>query len=95
MEFSEETGTGRIIGDLPFQNDTSNYIVESTTAISDRKDGVWLFAGNWLKPTNPILLFNTTTKEVYYSSANTTSLPTLYQTPASVSDGRADISLGD
>jgi hypothetical protein len=85
VEFDEETGTARIIGDLPFQNDTS--IVESITAIHDGKDGVWLFAGSWPKPTNPILLFNTTTKDVYSSSVNTTSLPTLYIAPASVSDG--------
>jgi hypothetical protein len=92
MEFSEETGTARILGDLHFQNDTS--AVQSTTAISDGKDGVWLFAGNGQKPTNPILLFNTTTKAVYSSSADTTSMPTLHYAPASVSDGRYGYLIG-
>jgi hypothetical protein len=92
MEFGEETLTARIIGDLPFQNSTS--VVESTTAISDGKDGVWLFAGDDPKPTNPILLFNTTTEDVYSSSANTSSLPTLCYLPASVSDGRYGYLIG-
>jgi hypothetical protein len=85
MEFSEETGSARIIGDLPFQNGTSP--VTSTTAVPDGKDGVWLFAGNDRKPTNPILLFNTTTKDIQSSLANATSMPTLFYLPASVSDG--------
>jgi hypothetical protein len=38
MEFSEETETARIIGDLPFQNDSSS--VYCTTAIPDGKDAV-------------------------------------------------------
>jgi hypothetical protein len=92
MEFSEETGTAGIIGDLPFQNGTDG--VASTTAIPHGKDGVWLFAGCNQKPTNPILFFNTTTKDIYSSSANTTSLPTLYYLPASVSDGRYGYIIG-
>jgi hypothetical protein len=92
MEFSEETGTARIIGDLLFQNNYSG--VDTTTAIPDGKDGVWLFAGNPQKPSNPILLFNTTTKNVHSSSANTSSLPTLYFAPASVSDGRYGYLIG-
>jgi hypothetical protein len=92
MEFSEESGTARIIGDLPFENGPS--AVYSTTAIPDGKDGVWLFAGDTPKSTNPILLFNTTTKDIYSSSANTTSLPTLYYLPASVSDGRYGYLIG-
>jgi hypothetical protein len=75
MEFSEEAGTARIIGDLPFQNGPS--FVYSTTTILDRKDGVWVFAGDSPKPTNPILLFNATTKDASSLSANTTLLPTL------------------
>jgi hypothetical protein len=39
-------------------------------------------------------LFNTTTKAVYRSSANTTSLPTMYYAPASVSDGRYGYLIG-
>jgi hypothetical protein len=83
MEFSEETERARIIGDLPFQNGTSTVV--STTAIPDGNDGVWVFSGSYVKPSNPILLFNTTTKEV--SSSANTSLPTLFFRPASVSDG--------
>jgi hypothetical protein len=84
MEFIEDTETARIIGELPFQNGT--YTVLSTTAVPDGKDGVWLFAGDYEKPTNPVLLFNTTTKDVSSSSANTTNFPTLSY-PASISDG--------
>jgi hypothetical protein len=91
MEFSEDTATARIIGDLPFQNGT--YTVLSTTAIHDGKDGVWLFAGDYAKPTNPVLLFNMTTENVYSSSANTTNFPTLSY-PASISDGHSGYLIG-
>jgi hypothetical protein len=82
MEFSEETGTAREIGELPFKNGTS--LVISTTALHDGKDDVWLFAANYARPTNPILLFNTTTKNVHSSSANTSSFLSLYFAPAPV-----------
>jgi hypothetical protein len=84
MEFSEKTETARIIGDLLFQNGTSTVV--STTAIPDGNDGVWVFSGSYVKPSNPVLQFNATTKDVNSSSANT-ALPTLYFRPASVSDG--------
>jgi hypothetical protein len=75
MEFSEEFEVGNVIGDLPFQVDTCT--VASTTAIPNGQDGVWLFAGNSAKATNPVLLFNVTTKDVEVHVANTTTLPTL------------------
>jgi hypothetical protein len=92
MEFSEETETASIIADLPFKNDTS--AIGFTSAIPHGADGVWLFAGNGKKPTNPILLFNTTTKDVKILSENTTSLPTFYDVPASVSDGHYGYLIG-
>jgi hypothetical protein len=91
MEFSEDTATARIIGELPFQNGA--YTVLSATAILDSKDGVWLFAGDYEKPMNPVLLFNTTTKDVSSSSANTTHFPTLSY-PASISDGHSGYLVG-
>jgi hypothetical protein len=100
MEFSEETETASIIGDLLFDNYTGTFpncnipLTYTTTAIPDGKDGVWLFAGNWRNPTNPILIFNTTTKDVQSSPANTTSLPTLYSVPASVSYGHYGYLIG-
>jgi hypothetical protein len=90
MEFREKSGTARIIGHLSFQNVTSG--VPSTTAIPDGKVGVWLFAGSLHMPPNPVLLFNTTTKDVYSSSANTTLFPTLYAVP--VVDGRFGYLIG-
>jgi hypothetical protein len=92
IEFIEESGSSGIIGHLPFQTDAS--VVASTTAIPDGKDGVWLFAGNDAKPTNPILQYNTTTKDVNISLPNTTSLPTLYYVPASVYNGRQGYLIG-
>jgi hypothetical protein len=92
MEFSEETERARIIGDLPFQNSTS--AVVSTTAILGGNEGVWLFAGNYVKPTNPILMFNTSTKDVHISPANSSSFPTFYFAPAFASDGRYGYLIG-
>jgi hypothetical protein len=85
LEFSEESEAVKIIGDLPFQE---NLPVLSTAAIPNGQDCVWLFAGNSPRATNPILLFNVTTKDVGSQVANTTSLPTLHEAPVSVSDGR-------
>jgi hypothetical protein len=92
LEFSEEFEVGKIIGDLPFQVGTST--VASTTAIPNGQDSVWLFAGSSQRATNPILLFNVTTKDVDVQVANTTTLPTLYQVPVSVSDGRNGYIIG-
>jgi hypothetical protein len=91
LEFSEESEAVKIIGDLPFQDNLS---VLSTAAIPNGQDSVWLFAGNSPRSTNPILLFNVTTKNVDSQVANTTSLPTLYQVPVSVSDGRNGYLIG-
>jgi hypothetical protein len=85
LEFSEETETARIIGELSFFNDSSNVL--SVTAIPDNNDGIWLFAGNQGKPTYPILQFNTTTRAVQIPNVDTTSLPTLYYDSESVRDG--------
>jgi hypothetical protein len=92
LEFSEDSEAVKIIGDLPFQDD--NLPVLSTAAIPNGQDSVWLFAGNSPRATNPILLFNVTTKDVDSQVANTTSLPTLYQVPVSVSDGRNGYLIG-
>jgi hypothetical protein len=92
LEFNQESETGKIIGDLPFQTETSP--VNSTTAISNGQDGVWLFAGNNPKATNPVLLFNTENKVVYIPTVNSTSLPTLYYVPASVRDGNHGYLIG-
>jgi hypothetical protein len=88
LEFSEETETATIIAELSF-DDNDNSPTVSVAALPDDKDSIWLFAGSSRKPTNPILLFNTTTKtaNIPIPTANTTSMPTLYYRPASVSDG--------
>jgi hypothetical protein len=85
LEFDQESETATIIGDLPFQ--TGNSTVYSTTAIPNGQDGVWLFAGNDPKATNPVLLFNTANKVVYIPTANSTSMPPLYEVSVSVWDG--------
>jgi hypothetical protein len=92
LQFSEELETATIISDLPFQVGTSTFL--STTAISNGQDGVWLFAGNSPRATNPILLFNVTTYDVDVQIANTTTLPTLYQVPSSVRDGKYGYLIG-
>jgi hypothetical protein len=91
LEFREDSEAVKIIGDLPFRD---TLLVFSTAAIPNGQDGVWLFAGNNLRPTNPILLFNVTTKNVDSRVANTTSLPTLYSVPVSVSDGENGYLIG-
>jgi hypothetical protein len=92
LQFSEELKTATIIGDLPFQ--VGNSTVYSTTAISNGQDGVWLFAGNRPRATNPILLFNLITNDMDVQIANTTTLPTLYQVPVSVRDGKYGYLIG-
>jgi hypothetical protein len=93
LEFNTELEIARIIGDLPFGNGTTT--VYSTTAMQNGQDGVWLFAGNQTKASNPLLLFNTENKSVYIpTSANSTLLPTLHYGPASVSDGHRGYIIG-
>jgi hypothetical protein len=92
LEFDQESETATIIGDLPFQTGTST--VSSTTAIPNGQDGVWLFAGNDPKASNPVLIFNTVNKAVTIPTVNTTSLPTLYYTPASVWSSRHGYLIG-
>jgi hypothetical protein len=58
LEFNQDLGTGRIIGDLPFLPGGSD--VHSTTAIPNGKGDVWIVAGNNPRTTNPVLLFNAT-----------------------------------
>jgi hypothetical protein len=92
LEFSEEFEAVKVIADLPFQVGTST--VFSTTAIPNDKECVWLFAGNNPRATNPILLFNVTTKVVDVQAANTTSLPNLFEAPVSVRDGESGYLIG-
>jgi hypothetical protein len=92
LEFNLESETAKIIGDLPFQSGTSS--VYSTTAIPWGHDGAWLFAGNYRRVTNPILLYNATSKEVHIPCANTPSLPTLYHVPVSVKVGNHGYLIG-
>jgi hypothetical protein len=80
LEFSEETELVRIVADLSFNNADP---VSSVTALPDNKDGIWLFAGNYGKPTYLILQFNTTAKSVHVPNADTT---TLFSNPALVKD---------
>jgi hypothetical protein len=92
LEFNEDSETAKIIGDLPFENGTST--VHSTVAIPTGQSGAWLFAGNYNKPINPILQFNSTNKSVQTPSMDTASLPTLFAFPAPVWDGRHGYLIG-
>jgi hypothetical protein len=91
LEFSEKSEAVKIIGELPFQD---NLPVLSTAAIRNGQDSVWLFAGNEFSAANPVLLFNVTTNGVDVQVANTTTLPTLFQVPVSVRDGRNGYIIG-
>jgi hypothetical protein len=97
QEFNQTSETSQIRGDLPFQsgNNTST-TVRFTTAIQQKgvEDGVWLFAGNDPKPTNPVLLFSPTNNTVDIPSGNSNSLPRLYEIPVSVTDGRHGYLIG-
>jgi hypothetical protein len=86
LEFNQDLGTGRIIGDLPFLPGGSD--VDLTTPIPNGKGDVWIVAGNNPRTTNPVLLFNATTKIVTFPSGNKNSFPTLTFGPASVTDGK-------
>jgi hypothetical protein len=93
LEFNTDFEAAKIIGDLPFGNGTST--IHSTTAIPNGQDGVWIFAGNETKTSNPVLLFNTENKSVYIPTfANSTLLPHLHWNPASVSDGHRGYIIG-
>jgi N-acetylneuraminic acid mutarotase len=95
IQFDETSETAKVIADLPFQSDTQ--AVFSATAIPNGKENgsVWLFAGNNPKPTNPILLFNMVTPTVSIPTGNATfQFPTLYETPATVTDGRDGYVIG-
>jgi N-acetylneuraminic acid mutarotase len=95
LEYDELSEQVKVIVDLPFQS--SNALVFSNTAIPYGEDGgVWLFAGNNPKPKNPILHFNTTTKTVSIPgpSSNVSYMPTLYEYPAAVTDGRYGYLIG-
>jgi hypothetical protein len=95
IQFEEASETATVIGDLPFQNDES-LIFSAAAILSGKENGsVWIFAGNNPKPTNPILLFNTATKTVSIPTGNATSqFPTLYETPATVTNGRDGFIIG-
>jgi hypothetical protein len=95
IEFEEASETVKVIADLPFQSDPS--AVFATAAIPNgQEDGcVWVFAGNDPKPTNPILMFNMVTKTVSIPAGNSTSqFPTLFEMPATVTDGRNGYLIG-
>jgi hypothetical protein len=94
IEFEEASETGKITGDLPFQSDPS--AVFATAAIPSGQDGgVWVFAGNNPKPRNPVLLFRMANKTVSIPTENSTSLfPTLYEMPATLTDGKYGYLLG-
>jgi hypothetical protein len=91
LQFNEKTETADIVGDLPFQN---GFNVISTTALSNGKEGVWLFVASYPRATNPILQFNTKSMSVSIPTGDFTSLPTLNGIPASVSDGRDGYIIG-
>jgi N-acetylneuraminic acid mutarotase len=95
IQFEEASETANVIADLPFQSDP--HAVFSAAAIPNGKENVsiWLFAGNNPKVTNPILLFNTVTKTVSIPTGNKTSqFPTLYETPATVTDNKDGYIIG-
>jgi hypothetical protein len=92
LEFNEKSETAEVIGELPFMNGTS--WIHSVRAISTGQDGVWLFAGNAPKATNPVLLFNTASKLVSIPTISPTLIPHLFEAPASVSDGSQGYLIG-
>jgi hypothetical protein len=89
LEFNQVSETAKIIGDLPFVAP-----VRSTTAILNGQDGVWIFAGEYPKLSNPVLFFNAANKVVCIPTVNTTSLPVLYAAPVSVWDGNHGYLIG-
>jgi hypothetical protein len=94
LEFKEDSGTGRIVGQLPFQSD-ERALIFSNTGFSNGKGGVWLFSGNDPKTTNPVLFFDTKRKSVKIPTGNSTSkLPTLFENPATVTDGKNGYIIG-
>jgi hypothetical protein len=93
LEFNEETESAKVIGDLPFLEGNSAVYTTTDIANSDN-NSVWLFAGEFSRVTNPILLFNLTDKAVYIPSGDFTSIPLLYEKPASVWDGQYGYLIG-
>jgi hypothetical protein len=95
MEFTEDTESARVGADLPFEDYEVDHTVSSIVAIpAEGKDEVWLFAASTNQLKNPVLLFNVKSRTVSIPSVNTTSLPTFYEVPASVSDGRYGYIIG-
>jgi hypothetical protein len=90
MEFDMDTETAKIIGELPFREGA----VYSTSAIHDGSDKVWVLAGDFAKPSYPVLEFNMTSKVAAVPAIDTTCIPTLSMKPASVWDGQFGYILG-
>jgi hypothetical protein len=95
MEFTEDTESARVGADLPFEDFEVDHTVSSIVAIpAEGRDEVWLFAASTNQLKNPVLLFNVKSRTVSIPSVNMTSLPTFYEVPASVSDGRYGYIIG-
>jgi hypothetical protein len=93
IEFEEATETAKIIADLPFQS--SPVIATAAIPNGNEDGGVWVFAANKPKSTNPILRFNMVTKAVSIPTGNSTSqFPTLFEMPSTVMDGRNGYIIG-
>jgi hypothetical protein len=95
IEFEEVSETVKIIGDLQFQSASSS--VFSTAALLNGQEdgGVWVFAGNDPRPTYPILLFNMVTQTVSIPTGSSTfQFPTLFEMPATVTDGQNGYLIG-
>jgi hypothetical protein len=89
IEFYEATETAKVIGDLPFISNTLSAFSTTAAIPNGQGSGVWIFAGNDPMVPNPILLFNTKDKTVSIPTWNKIwEFPTLYETPAAVTDGR-------
>jgi hypothetical protein len=86
IEFEEGSETMKIIADLPFQ---SSPVIATAAIPNGHEDGgIWIFAANKPRSTNPILWFSMVTKAVSIPTGNSTSqFPTLFETPSTVMDG--------
>jgi hypothetical protein len=84
-----ESEVATVISDLHYgdSDDIEAEIVVSTTALYDGKESVLLFGGYTTRQPNPILEFNISSKLVSIPSSISTTFPTLYFKPASVSKG--------
>jgi hypothetical protein len=90
MEFDLESETAKIISGLHFHYGKNP--VYSTTAIPIGQDGVWVVAGSYPPADFNVALFNATTR--HSMSVNAYLLPTLYQRPVAVRDGRHGYVIG-